>query len=330
MKAARTFQTLALTCGVVTLILHVLEFSAQIGRTQLLISGLGGIAACVLLFIVTAPVCRDCKMQIWTVFARTHVCCFMEKTEIKNSCIRSLRFVGWLFLATGVLTMLQPRFEKGYRVFAQVVDQRLSSPEVLAARAELAAAQARLAAAPNSPQAALDLVYLLTRGRRFDQAHALLDEALAKAPTNPDLLAQRAILLGIQGRHPEEVEAWRKLLELREKDVEAHHSLGLALRDSGDLKGAEASLRQAVGLAVQDLRRFKQLYKITPQNVGSLGENLKAQLEGLKFRAGVTAYHLALVAGMLGDPEKEKHLRLARYLGFETSGFDGDLARRMN
>ncbi|EGV17658.1 tetratricopeptide repeat protein [Thiocapsa marina] len=61
--------------------------------------------------------------------------------------------------------------------------------------------------------------------------------------TNPDLLAQQADALFVERRYTEAVPIYRRLLELRPGDVEAHNDLGLALHYMGDPDGALTQLR---------------------------------------------------------------------------------------
>jgi Flp pilus assembly protein TadD len=61
--------------------------------------------------------------------------------------------------------------------------------------------------------------------------------------TNPDLLAQQADALFVERRYGEAAPVYRRLLELRPDDVEAHNDLGLALHYMGDTDGALKQLR---------------------------------------------------------------------------------------
>jgi Flp pilus assembly protein TadD len=61
--------------------------------------------------------------------------------------------------------------------------------------------------------------------------------------TNPDLLAQQADALFVQRSYAEAVPVYRRLLEIRPDDVEAHNDLGLALHYTGDADAALTQLR---------------------------------------------------------------------------------------
>ncbi len=327
LRVALGFQTLAMASAVGTVLLVVLdpESLRDLGRVRTLGYGLGTSALFLALFTLTAPLCRECRLHIWRVLERTHVCCFMEKIEIKGSVIRSFRFVGWFLMASGGLSFLQPQMVLGYRTLIEEVDRRVTDPAILRDRARLQAAEARVTREPGAPGPLADLAYLWIRSGRPDRALPLLEKARLARPNDRDLWALTAIALGAAGNRDEEISIWTRLQREDEKDVEASHNLGLALARAGKLAEAESSLRQAVKFAVQEIQRFKRVHGITPENKGNLGPEVLAQLDGLNYRAGNSAYRLALVAGAQKKPDKEEHLRLARYLGFETALFESDL-----
>lgn len=326
-RSTRFFQTLGVGCAVAAVVLHVVEISAAFGKARSLAIGFGAAGLFGLLYVATTPLCRSCKMRFWTTFYRTHVCCFMEKAALKNQVIRTARFVGWFFMAAGGLAISQPRLAASYDRFGDAVEARLSSAGTLRARAELDAARARHEAAPEAAGPSRDYAYLLMRARRYQEAYDLITKARTHAPDDLDLRTLLAVVCAPLQRTDEEIEILRGILADRETDQEARHNLGMALVRKGELEAAEVELRRAVDQAVDDLVRFKKLHKITARTKDDLSATLAARLEGNKFRAGASAYQLALVAALLGKAEKEQHLKLARNLGYETGGFDRDVKR---
>lgn len=337
MRRARAFLNLALTSAVATLLVHVLEI--DLGAPAIHVWGLGAGATVLfgLLFLASAPISGESKLRFWTVFARTHVADFIEMAALRSMLMGSFRTVAWILVVGGVGVAFVPRYEGGLEELNAYLDRRFTPPETLESRAKIQRTVERFEAEPHSIDACRELAYLLTRTGRSQEAYDVLSRGLAahpgddeeqRDPPRIDLLTLKAVVCKELGRDQEEVELWREILAGRQEDVEARHDLGMALLRLRNFTEAEIELRKAVDLAVDDLKNFKKRYQVTAESVKTLAESLTAQLEGLKFRAGASAYQLAIVSSLLNKTrDAPRHLRFARQLGYEVNGFDRDLQR---
>lgn len=89
----------------------------------------------------------------------------------------------------------------------------------------------------------------LTRQRAMN----LLNQGLAIAPNDPDLLATKGMIFAEEGNIKEAETLYRRALSLGPRDVVAHNGLGVMLQDQG--KPAEAIIlyQQAINLNPDDL-----------------------------------------------------------------------------
>lgn len=326
LRRARLLYTMAQSFLVLAIVLHILELNVTWGRLNTWLACLGAAGACLVLFVVAAPVCRDCKWQIWNLLARSHVCCFMEKAAMKNAMLRSFGVLGWFFLGAGMLTGLEPRMEQGLDRYASFLDTKLRSPAERELKAQLEAAEAAYRAEKGSVNRALDLIELLVRTSQDGAALAVVEEALAAHPDDPDLKLQKALRAGSLGNTPLELELLAELAAARDKDAEVLFCLARARLKAGQAKEAEDAMRASLNAAVDDLKRMKTLYKLTEANLANTPDQVKVELDGLKFRAGSAAYQLALMLGIRKEQkEREQLLKLSRDLGIATNAFDNDL-----
>jgi Flp pilus assembly protein TadD len=97
----------------------------------------------------------------------------------------------------------------------------------------------------HPPRSAVAAVPAAPHGLPAQSAPRPTSSAIPQAitETNPDLLAQQADALFVQRRYAEAVPVYRRLLELKPDDVEAHNDLGLALHYTGDSAAALTQLR---------------------------------------------------------------------------------------
>jgi tetratricopeptide (TPR) repeat protein len=340
MKRARMFHNLALTCFVVTLVLHLLEIDLGFPRYKVWAVGIGTTAFFTLVFIASTPISTESKICFWTVFARTHVADFIEMAALRSMLLGSFRMVAWIFLAGGVLTAFTPKYQDALTLCNAYLDAHFIPKETLRNQKLILGTRHAFEANPGSIAACRELAYLLLRTRRFQAAYAILNSGLVlhpaeeeeeetHSPSRIDLVTLKAIACGdLPGREQEEIVLWREVLAKRPDDAEARHNLGLALLRLHNFSEAEVELKQAVTLAVDDLKHFKKLYQINKTTVATLSEALKRRLDGLKFRAGASAYQLAICSSLLEKTrDAPRHLKLSRQLGYEISTFDRDLQR---
>ena len=98
-----------------------------------------------------------------------------------------------------------------------------------------------------------NLAELYRKTRRFDEADAALDRALARAPGASHLHTKRATLRLAEGRHAEAVAAADAALALHDGDARAWSVKGRAQYLAGEPLAAESSLRRAVALQPDDV-----------------------------------------------------------------------------
>lgn len=337
MRRARVLLNLATTSLVATLVVHVLELELGVPRVQVWGAGFGAFAFFMLLFVIAAPVSTEAKLRFWTVMARTHVSDFIEMATLRSMLLGTFRSVAWLFTFGGVLVMFTPKAQEGLAQLDVALDAKFTPRQVLANRALIDQTRKNFDEDPSSISACRDLAYIYLRIRQPADAYAVLEQGLElnpaegaeeAVPSRLDLVTLKAIACQPLGRDQEEVDLWREVLRSRPDDVEARHDLGMALMRMRNYTEAEIELREAVDLAVDDLKEFKRTFAITPTSAKTISDTLRDQLEGLKFRAGASAYQLALATHLAGkESESPRHQLLAKQLGYDVSGFPRDLQR---
>ncbi|MDB5806736.1 MAG: glycosyltransferase 9 family protein [Betaproteobacteria bacterium] len=126
----------------------------------------------------------------------------------------------------------------------------LSAEEVLERQGEVAEAERRLRAAVaadvDDAVAIEALGAFLLRRRRFDEAQALLDEALARLPDDGGLLATRGHLAQLRLQVPEAIGYFRLSLAARPGHARTRYHLGTQLLLAGEMR--EAFMHMAVRL----------------------------------------------------------------------------------
>lgn len=123
--------------------------------------------------------------------------------------------------------------------------------------------------------------------RRLDSALALLDRALRVRPASAEVLANRANVLNLLGRHREAQESAERAAALSPHSVEAQYNVGLALQSLGRPADALACYERALairpdfvpallnrGAALQAMRRhnvalasFERVLAVNPNHV---------------------------------------------------------------
>lgn len=86
------------------------------------------------------------------------------------------------------------------------------------------------------------------QANRLDEASALYEQVCRVDRLDPDAWFMWGAVAGLQGRHANAVERFRRSLELRPKHAQAHYNLGIALRSQGHWEDAVVSFREAVRL----------------------------------------------------------------------------------
>ncbi|USX17785.1 PEP-CTERM system TPR-repeat protein PrsT [Oxalobacteraceae bacterium OTU3REALA1] len=95
---------------------------------------------------------------------------------------------------------------------------------------------------PDNPAALLGLVRLALHADKHDAAMALVERALAHTPNDVDAWRQKGDLLRLQGKNPEALLAYQKVLTLHPVQVQAHVDIASLHIQSGKLKEASAEL----------------------------------------------------------------------------------------
>lgn len=156
----------------------------------------------------------------------------------------------------------------------------------------------------------------LRRKGEFGRAAEVYDQALARSGTWIPALAGKGVCIARLGRPDEGRRLLEKARNLDPSDSEVHRSLGLLLRDAGDLQGALASLRQARRLEPTDYRIVSVQAEIE-RLLGDLDAAEKTLNEGLA--KGAERRHLLGTLGAVqlqaGDlPQAERTLSEAHRL----------------
>lgn len=335
MRQAQAFQAIAQSSVILGLMAHVFEL--PIATQKIWTAALGTSFVFALLFLAVAPISSECKIQFWKLFARTHTSHFVEQASLRASCLSTFQNLGWLLIVVGSLSLGQPLVMGVFGSIDQILDKSFTPIQVRKARAQLEAAEARYKKNPGLSEATRDYAYLLARVSPSQKKKALkvLDKALspgedfqapdpANSPMALDLLFLRASVLVSLKRSEEAVTTYRKILLSRPEDVEVRHNLGLALIRLNKFEEAEIEFKKAVRRSVDDLKRFKNDFNITPGNVKEKAAHLLEIMESLKFRTGASAYQLALVSFILKKSVANRHLQLSKQLGYPVKSWNKD------
>jgi len=89
-------------------------------------------------------------------------------------------------------------------------------------------------------------VRIAREARRFPEALAAIEQAIAVAPSDAGLLVERAVLLRAAGRSDEAREAARSAVKLAPTSAEAQAQLGLGYLDQGKASNAEGAFKLAL------------------------------------------------------------------------------------
>ncbi|HKX10382.1 MAG TPA: tetratricopeptide repeat protein [Stellaceae bacterium] len=159
----------------------------------------------------------------------------------------------------GILAGQAGRLSDADRYLSQATALRPRAPTFHHALGLLRTAQRRFAEALacHDKALALDATYLGALVGRADMLHELgrladaeeaYRSAAAGAPGVPEVLFGRATVLADLGRLDEAVKTYREVLALGRGSAEAHVNLGIVLRDLGRLEEAAAEFREALVL----------------------------------------------------------------------------------
>jgi tetratricopeptide (TPR) repeat protein len=120
-------------------------------------------------------------------------------------------------------------------------------------------ATALLAAAPNAPDAWQLMAWCHADAAHHDEADRCMQEALALAPGQAVLHANRAALLRRAGQLAEAAASWQAVVEIVPGDVQAWRSLGGVLIELGDTEAALSAARRACSLRPDDAANWRLL-----------------------------------------------------------------------
>ena len=124
--------------------------------------------------------------------------------------------------------------------------------QVAAARGDIPGAAALMTAASGLLPKALNVAFQASHfnhlAGNFDAALELIDRALGLSPLNPTLFYARGLTLGALGRHEQEIESYRKAIDIKDDFVDAYVNLGVALREMRRYDEALAAFKTAIGL----------------------------------------------------------------------------------
>ncbi len=111
---------------------------------------------------------------------------------------------------------------------------------------------------PSVEHSSASIVALLQGGRAMDAESAARARLEARSEDTEALLLL-AIALGMQDRTTETIELHRRLTELQPNEPAYHNNLGSALRETGDLAGAEQAHRRALAIDPGDAGALSNL-----------------------------------------------------------------------
>ena len=101
--------------------------------------------------------------------------------------------------------------------------------------------------------------FALHQAGKTSEAEARYQQILRAQPGNVDALYLLGEIACRSGRHERAIELIGKAIDANGSVAQFHHELGTALRESGDLQGAERSLARAIELAPDDLQSLTTL-----------------------------------------------------------------------
>ena len=124
------------------------------------------------------------------------------------------------------------------------------------------------------------------RAGRASEAESLARARLASRPDDPQALVMLAIALGLLDRNPEAVDLYRRLVELQPREPAHRNNLGNALREIGDLAGAEQAHRGVLEMSPDDVNALSCLGLIRWQQ-GDAVETRELMLAACRLDPGL-------------------------------------------
>jgi len=183
---------------------------------------------------------------------------------------------------------------------AELLDQQGRHEE-----ARLVLTQAQPVSAEQARRKTLALSRWLRERQQAQQAYGLLEQALAEAADDPELLTEQSLVLEKLQRHADMETVLRKLMRLRPQDAQAYNALGYSLADRGvRLAEAQALIQKALSITPGDPFIIDSLAWVEFR-MGNKEEALRLLEQAYKARPDAEiAAHLGEVLWSLGQRER--------------------------
>jgi tetratricopeptide (TPR) repeat protein len=125
----------------------------------------------------------------------------------------------------------------------------------------------------DDPAPYMRLANIRLRQRRFDEAIAYYQSALAKRPTDGEIFKQLGLALSAAGRRDEAIDAFGRGVELRPTDLALLNFLGRALGAQGRYGDAVLPMRRIADLAPTD-RQARENVRVMEQLAARAGQTV--------------------------------------------------------
>lgn len=145
------------------------------------------------------------------------------------------------------------------------------------------------------------------------RAEALARRLLAEAPGHPAALLLEGIARRLTGNSTGAVEALRPLCERLQDAAVPHLQFGLALRESGDIEGAESAIRRAIAIQPDFSDAWLALVHLLPATDSNAGEAFAGYIAHAMQDRTIREAAAAVHEKRLSDAEPLLRRRLERY-----------------
>ena len=164
---------------------------------------------------------------------------------------------------------------------------------------------------PDNPAALLGLVRLALLTDQHDAAMALVERALVHTPNDIDAWRQKGDLLRLQGKNPEALLAYQKVLTLHPVQVQAHVDIASLHIQSGKLNDARAELGAARRVSANNLMLIytQALLDFREDKLTSAQENLQRVLRAAPDHLPSNLLMGAVLRGLGLHTQAEQYLR---------------------